>query len=328
PEEDARPAKKAKAADDEAKPAEAAAPKSGDDEDAPRKAKKQVASADDAEEVEASAEPAAAPTRTANHAAIRLDVGGSVVQRSFKFNSATFTNKPKSLSIKPVPGARLDGEVYPLQLTGSQGKLANLGVGFEYDRTLSLNLTATNNMMSYTVPVKQSHFAIGLRYRLGFGNTETSSTLTAGLDYGKSLFSTDRTAVAVDPTASAGIARDTPETEYTLIKPGLTFRFPVTRMVAFSLGGEFLLVTGAGPIQRATSYGKARVYGGAASAALDIIVTKHIALRFSGEFTQIGYSFLGGGALSNGLDGDMSSADVGGLADRSLGGAATLAVIY
>jgi len=335
PEDDARPARKAKAeakAETEtARPAEAdAGSKSGDDDDAPRKAKKQVAAADDAEEVEASAVGPSAEPRTANHAAIRLDIGGSVVQRSFKFNTATFTNKPKNVSIKPVPGARLDGEAYPLLLSGSQGPLANLGVGFEYDRTLSLNLTAVNpnNKMSYTVPVKQSHFAIGLRYRLGFGKTETSSTLTAGLSYGKQLFSTDRTAVKADPVASADIARDTPESEYTLIKPGFTFRLPVTRMVAFSLGGEFLLVTGAGPIQGAASYGKARVYGGSASAALDVVVTKHIALRFAGEFTQVGYKFLGGGALSNGLDGDMTSADVGGLADRSLGGAATLAVIY
>jgi hypothetical protein len=43
---------------------------------------------------------------------------------------------------------------------------------------------------------------------------------------------------------------------------------------------------------------------------------------------QVGFSFQGVGQLSNNLDGDPMSKDVGGLADRSIGGAATLAVMY
>lgn len=329
--DDTRPARKA-SGDGEAKPAgdDAAPGKSGDDEDAPRKAKKRVASADDGDEVEGGVAATAEPPRGANRSAIRLDAGASVVQRTFKFNSAAIPNKPRNVAIKPVPGARFDGEVYPLALTGSQGVAANLGLGFAYDKTFSLNLSATNpnTSMTYAVPAKQSQYQIGLRYRLAFGRTETSPTLTLGASYGKSLFSTDRSSVMNDDIANTAIRRDTPETEYTMLVPGLMFRLPVTRMVAFSLGGQFMLITNAGPIQHASSYGRARVYGGEGTAAVDIVLTRHIGLRFSGEFSQVGYAFLGGGALANGLDGDPKTQDVGGLADRSLGGAATLSVLY
>lgn len=326
--EDARPAKKARS-DDEADDGEAKAA-AEDDEDAPRRGKKEVAEADDGEELElsASAERRAA-TRAANTAAIRLDIGGSVQQRSFKFNS-NVAGLPRNITMSPVPGARLEGEVYPLGLMRSEGALAGLGIGFEYDRTLSANLTTTNGDMTYKIPVKESHYSVGLRYRYVFGSRETSPTLTAGVGYGKRLFSTNRAALASDPIADRNVRRDTPESEYATIDPGLMFRLPVTRMVAFSAGGNFLLVTKAGPVAQSTSYGRGKVYGAEAIAAVDVVLGRYLALRFAGEFVQIGFKFEGGGELSNGLDATMNltSQEVGGLRDRSLGGSATIAVLY
>jgi hypothetical protein len=176
------------------------------------------------------------------------------------------------------------------------------------------------------VAAKQSHYAFGLRYRLAFGRTETSSTLTLGVDYGKQLFSTDLTAAGMDDTVRTTLKVNTPESEYTMIEPGMVFRLPVTRMVAFALGGRAMVVTKAGPIQTASSYGRARVYGAEGLAALDIVLGQHLGLRFSGEFSQIGFSFLGGGVLAD-PDGN-GQPDVGGLADRSIGGAATLTLLY
>jgi hypothetical protein len=132
----------------------------------------------------------------------------------------------------------------------------------------------------------------------------------------------------LDAAAKADVRRDTPETDYTIIDPGLSFRLPVTRMIAFTLGGRGLLVTSAGPIQKPESYGRARVYGVDGLAAVDVVIGSRFALRFAGEFHQIGFTFLGGGQLSNGLDGNLMTKEVGGLADRSIGGAATLAVMY
>ena len=113
-----------------------------------------------------------------------------------------------------------------------------------------------------------------------------------------------------------------------MIAPGVTFRLPVTRTVALSLGGLGMLITDAGPIQAGSSYGRAKVYGAEGVAAIDVMLGKWIALRVSGEVTQIGFTFQGGGKLSNGLDGDPASQDVGGLADRTIGGSATLGVVY
>jgi hypothetical protein len=346
--EDARPAKKAKAAaaDDDARPAKKAsdddarpsddearpARKAADDDEAPRKAKKKVAAADDGDEVEGGLVATAEPRRGANRVAARVDFGASVVQHTFKFNSTKFANQPKNLAIAPVPGARLEGELYPLAVSSPRGPLAGLGIGFDYDKTLRLNLLASDPNAgmgtSITVAAKQSHYSIGLRYRLVFGGTETSPSVTLGVGYGRRLFSTPLPPMATD-VERAAIRRDTPETDYKIVDPGLTFRLPVTRMVAFTAGGRGLVVADAGPIVKATSYGRAKVYGVDATVALDVVLGSHFALRFAGEYTQIGFSFLGGtNTLANTLDGDPTHQDVGGLADRSLGGTATLAVLY
>ncbi len=316
------------AADDDARPAKR---RDEGDEVAPRRSKKKVAvDADaDGDEVEGGISTTVEPLHAANRAAVRLDVGPSVLQRSFKFNSRLFNNKPNGPSLPPVPGVRFEGELYPLAFSNPKSAAAGLGLGVDYDRTLKLNLTATNAMGSQTVAVKQSNYSIGARYRLAFGKTETSPTLTLGAGYGKRLFSPQTGNLGMtNPALLGNIARDTPTTEYTVIDPGLTFRLPVTRMVAFSLGGRGMIITNAGPIQNLNSYGRAKVYGGEAGASIDIVLGNRFALRFAGEVAQVGFQFLNVGMLSNNLDGDPMTPDVGGLADRSISGSATLAVLY
>jgi hypothetical protein len=329
-EAEAKP-KKAKADDEDAKPApddeDAKPAKRADaDDDAPRKTKKQVATSEDGEGVEGGITARVEPVHAANRVAVRLDVGVSVVQRTFKFNSKPFTGQPKNPALKPVPGVRFETEIYPLAFSNPQSGAAGLGVGIDYDKTLKLNV-GTSSQAGVAVPVKQSHYSIGVRYRLAFGKTATSPTLTLGAGYGKRLFSTDRAALTM-PAANVDIIRDTPESEYTVIDPGLAFRLPVTKMVALALGGRGMIITDAGPITRATSYGRGKVYGVDAFASVDVVLGNRFALRFAGEFAQIGFQFTGVGALSNGLDGDPTTVDVGGLADRSIGGSATLAVMY
>jgi hypothetical protein len=308
---------KAKHRDDEA----------SDEEDAPRRSRKKVAASEDGDDVEGGISARAEGPRPANQIAVRADLGISMVQRSFNFNANDFAQKPKNLTLSPVPGIRFEAEAYPLEIASPKSPVAGLGVAVEYDRTLSLSLTSANDMGSFNAPVKQMHYSIGLRYRLSLGKADTSPTLTFGVGYGKRLFSVDLAGVT-DDEARKELLRDAPSTEYTVYDPGLSLRFPVTRTVAFVLGGRGMIIPRTGPIQNGTSYGRAKVYGAQGLAALDVVLGTRFALRFAGDFVQIGYTFDGVGALSNGLDGDPSKPDVGGLADRSIGAAATLAVLY
>ena len=73
---------------------------------------------------------------------------------------------------------------------------------------------------------------------------------------------------------------------------------------------------------------RAKVFGGSGQAGLDIVLGNRFAIRLVGEFTQVGFAFTGTGMLANGRDRDTATKDVGGASDRSIGGAATLAVLY
>jgi hypothetical protein len=182
-------------------------------------------------------------------------------------------------------------------------------------------------MPAATVPVAQSSYSIGLRYRMAFGDTPTSATLTFGLGYGARTF-TPEVARFQDPQAATDVARDAPATEYAVIDPGLKFRLPLGQRFAVSLGARGLVVLSSGGIQDGTSYGQATVFGAEAALALDIMLGRRFAVRLAGEFVQFGFSFAGKGTLSNNVDGDATSKDVSGLTDRSLGGSATVAVVY
>jgi hypothetical protein len=115
---------------------------------------------------------------------------------------------------------------------------------------------------------------------------------------------------------------------YTGFDPGIEFRIPLMERVALTFGGQAIFLTSAGPIQELDSYGQAKVTGGSGSISLDILLTKHVALNLRGEATQIGYKFTGNGAMTNDRDMEPSSPDIGGAADRYIGGVGTLAVLY
>ena len=95
-----------------------------------------------------------------------------------------------------------------------------------------------------------------------------------------------------------------------------------------ALGARGLSVLDSGGIQSTSSYGQATVFGAEGLAAVEIQVTPRFVVRLAGEFTQIGYAFTGIGARSGNVDGDPTTKDVAGLTDRSIGGSATLAVVY
>ena len=236
------------------------------------------------------------------------------------FTSRSFPQAPKPFNQKPVPGARFALELYPLAF-GGDGIASGLGIGGMYDQTLSLSLQSTAQPGA-KFPVTQRRFEVGPRFRVVFGHTETSPALTFGVGYMQRQFIVNRSALVMGNTI------DLPDVKYVGFDPGIEFRIPLLPRVALTLGGQLILLTSAGPIQELDSYGQAKITGGSGTISLDIILAKHIAFNLRGEVTQIGYSFKGNGAMANNRDMDPSTPDIGGAADRYIGGVGTIAVLY
>lgn len=286
------------------------------------KTETRVAAVEPAETVSARAEPVTARPHSANLIPIRVDLGLSLAQRSFSFTT-TMAGNPANTSLSPGPGILVAAEVYPLALSSHpRPALARLGLAVSYDRTLSLDAPAG----TAKAPVTESAWSIGLRYRFVFGvPTELSPTLTVGLGYGQRQFAPDESGVT-DSTGKTALEKNTPASDVSTFDPGAAFRYPVNRRFAVLAAARGMLVTGAGTIQQATSYGPATAYGIDGTLGLDIVLGKRFAVRIAGELTQVHYSFSGG-ALTN-LDSDATTKEVSAMSDRTLGGAVTLGVLY
>ena len=145
-------------------------------------------------------------------------------------------------------------------------------------------------------------------------------TLSGG--YMHRMFKVDRSQLA------EGNIIDLPDVFYRGYDPGIEFRFPIVKAVALVFGGRGVFVTNTGEIQKGNQYGQAKVTGGEGHAGLDIVIGKRLAIRAVGEAAQLGFAFVGNGEMSNNRDGDPMTKDVGGAADRYIGGALTIAVLY
>ncbi len=301
-----------------------------DDEDSKKKKKKKKAAARDDEEVEETAiEARMAPKHTANRAAARADLGVSFGNRSLVFKQrANFPEGPQPFRSSPVPGMRFEAELFPFAFINPDSILAGLGGAAEYDKTLVMNLE-TSAERGVQVPVDQTAYSFGGRFRFAFGKKPTSPTVTLGVDFGRRRWKADRSKL-MDRTSNGGLGSlDLPDTNYQFVAPGLGFRIPIGGMIAIVGYGEALFVSKAGPIQKAESYGKAKIFGVSTEGGLEVVIFDRFAVRALFEFTQFGYDFQGtGGMLANSRDGDPGTIDVGGATDRSIGGVITAAVLY
>jgi hypothetical protein len=258
---------------------------------------------------------------SANRAAVRVDFGPSASSRTLIFSSRNFEQAPKPYKNAVVPGGRVGGELYPLAFGNPNGLAAGLGLGGNFDKTVGLKLRSTAQPGTQ-FPVDQSHWSVGARFRVVLGTKPTSPTFTLRGGYFHRKFSVDRAALEM------GNVIDLPDVLYQGFNPGVDLRFQFGRMVALVLGGEGYLVTNTGGIQKLNSYGQARVTGGEAYAGFDISIGKRLAVRAVGEASQLGFVFTGNGELANNRDGDPTTKDIGGAADRVIGGSLTLGVLY
>jgi hypothetical protein len=249
--------------------------------------------------------------------AARVGAGGSVAQRELSWDlRAGFAKAPPRV-LTTAGGGRVDGEIYPLALADPQSGLAALGLAASYDRTFGLAIKVPNQQVS--APIHQSHYAIGVRYRLAIGE---SSSVAFGLDYARRQYIADRSALG-------GVVLDAPDVDYTAVAPGAWLRVPVASSVAVFGGADGLLILEAGGIQRSTSYGPARVYGVEGTAGVDVALARQIALRIGLEVSQIMFKFTPQGpTMANNRDSDPGTQDVQGATDRSIGGTVAVCLTY
>lgn len=297
---------------------------SGDDEDPD--AKKRTASADVDDEDVGGVEKGvtiekSSGGRSANTLAVRLDVGPSVSTRQLAFNSRVFEEAPKPYKNGAVGGMRVAGELYPLAFINPKSFISGLGFAGHYDQTLKLNLRS-DAQMGTVFPATQRHWSVGGRFRIAFGSSARAPTVTLGGGYFHRTFSVDRSQLM------AGNIIDLPNVLYKGYDPGLEFRIPIIKQVALMFGGQVLLITDTGDIQKLNQYGQAKVTSGQGMAGLDIVIADRFALRLVGEMAQFGFAFTGNGDQTFNRDKDPATPDVGGAADRYYGGAATLSVLY
>jgi hypothetical protein len=298
----------------------------GDESEDEDKPKKTVASADiddeDAGSVEKSATVEKSSSgRAPNRLAVRVEVGPSVSTRLMRFNSRNFEQAPKEYKNSGVGGMRVGGELYPFALGNPHSFISGLGIAGLYDQTLKLNLTSTVQEGT-KFPVDQKHWSVGLRFRIGFGHSAKAPTVTLVGDYFHRKFVVDRKGLM------EGTIIDLPDVFYQGIDTGLEFRIPIVKQVALVLGGQAIFVRDTGQIQQLNFYGQSKVTAGQGMAGIDILFANRFALRITGEIAAYGFDFSGNGEMTYNRDNEPSKQDVGGAADRYIGGAATLGVLY
>jgi hypothetical protein len=272
--------------------------------------------------VRARFEPAPAPSgHSANLVAVRADLGMSVMQRNLVFQATAGSNAPKNYVTDPVPGVRFAGAIYPFAFSDPHSWLAGFGVAGEVDQTVPLTLASAAEP-TVALNATERHFSVGLRYRIAFGSTPTSPTLTVGAGYAAQSFQVDRSGLMSQSSF------DVPNVDYRMVDPGLAFRLPLGRRFAITLEGRGFIVLDSGELQNADQYGTTKLYGGTGSAGLELVLANRFALRVAAEVTSMNLAFDGNGALSNNRDGNPATIDVSRAIDSYFGGSATLAVMY
>jgi len=297
---------------------------SADDDAGSKRGRSRAAAADDDRTRDASEDEPAVRKRkgargtgpSAAAASARAGAGASVAQRQLTYDTRSgFTQIPPRVRTTAGSG-RVDGELYPFALVEPGGKLAALGLAASYDKTFGLSIKIPN--FEVKAPIDQSHYSLGARYRFAVGE---SSTVAVGLDYVRRHYIADRARVMP-------LVLDAPDVNYMAVAPGVATRVPVTPAITILGGVDGLLMLETGPIQDRPSYGPATVYGLEGYAGVDVALTAQIGLRVAVEYSRISLSFKGKGEMSTTRDNDVTTQDVNGATDRSIGVAATIGLVY
>lgn len=240
--------------------------------------------------------------------ALRVWAGASFGRRTLTYDS-TATNKPPPVGTA-APAGRIEGEVYPAAFESIKGPAAGIGVFGKYERALGVKINVPAEPDDAVIA--QSHYMIGVRYRLAFG----SSTVAVGVAYAGRKYVADRSQLATPGQL------DMPDVKYSAIAPGVIGRFAVTPTIGAFVGLDFLLMRSTGAIQKPEQYGAADVIAFEFAGGLDVAFGPNYGMHLAADFSQVGFKFKGN-------PGTMASArSVSAATDRTYSVLAAFAVTY
>jgi len=254
--------------------------------------------------------------------AVDLAAGLSVIGRNLSFDvSSGIADEPNGYKGTIVPGAFVQGEVYPLAWNKKKkkGALAGIGASFVVDKVLKI--TSSLEGGSVEIPTTQLRWGVGLRYRINLGDKPTGATIKFGVGYNKLAFELDQQMIVDE-----GLDIDLPNVAYTYIDPGVAARVPISREMALYADGRFLLVTDTGDIASSDAYGAATASGLDFDGGLEYRMGARLLMRVGARYQRIALSFDGTGALSD-RNGDSTS-DVSAATDQYFGGYAVAGYLF
>jgi hypothetical protein len=224
--------------------------------------------------------------------------------------------KPPNYSVPFIGAMLVDGEVYPLALSGMTGAASGIGVSFSLSRTLVMESSVENTDRTYSTTMSQ--WDVGLRYRWNFGSQPTQPTLNLGVSYGQQAFEID----------TDGDVIDLPNVTTSYVDVGAGMRFPLGQPhLALSASGHYLQVLSSGDLSAADSYGGESVLGFLVDAGIEYRILRQYSLRVGGRFQRIAHTFDGSGAETTGRDADADQ-DVTGAVETYASGYATVGYLF
>lgn len=272
---------------------------------------------------ETTAEPtttvaSSAAGRYSRDSAADIDVGLGFLVRSLSFNyssSLTGSQIPNGYSGSLVPSVVVNGELYPFALGGKSGPLGSIGLAFTVERVLTIK----SKLNDTEYDTSQTRFGGGLRYRINFGDKETSPTLKILAGINHLDFTIDR------GSANLGF----PNVSYTYIDLGAAGRIPLgSPQLALYASLRYLAVLSTGEITTADFYGTGGATGFDGELGIEYIFARRGIIRAGGHYQRFGFDFDGNGALSNNRDGNSATQEVGGATDQFYGGMVTAGYLF
>jgi HEAT repeat protein len=214
--------------------------------------------------------------------ALRLRAGPSMLfTRDFGVDNPDRNIDTIGMTSTPVAGFAVGAEVYPAAWW-TRGWLANVGLGFGYQRYFGLSWKADNELdTSHAITFQTwSIDFLRLRYQPVRGEALPTLYLRFGIRHQDVLMNDE------EPDAGAHI----PDLSATSVDLGLAARIPVG-FLDLSLGFDYLPVTSWGEIVESPQYGEGGGWGLMATAGLGGQLSERIELAAEARYTRYAVSF-------------------------------------